>query len=61
MTGVQTCALPISWIVSTWGFVYLIIQDRLDEWYFVGYMGVWVANAILAKKLSPAAKEEDND
>lgn len=50
-----------TWIVSTWGFVYLIIQDRLDEWYFVGYMGVWVANAILAKKLSPATKEEDND
>jgi hypothetical protein len=47
-----------TWIVSTWGFVYLIIQNRLDEWYFVGYMGVWVANAILSKKLSPT-KEED--
>ena len=48
-----------TWIVSTWGFVYLIIQDRLDEWYFVGYMGVWVANAILAKKMS-TVKEDDN-
>ena len=46
-----------TWIVSTWGFVYLIIQDKLDEWYFVGYMGVWVANAILAKK---TPREDDN-
>lgn len=40
-----------TWMVSTWGFVYLIIQNHLDEWYFVGYMGVWVANALLGKKL----------
>lgn len=49
-----------TWIVSTWGFVYLIIQDKLDEWYFVGYMGVWVANAILAKR-QPAQHKEEED
>lgn len=51
-----------TWIVSTWGFVYLIIQGKLDEWYFVGYMGVWVANAILAKRQpsAPHKDEEDN-
>lgn len=38
-----------AWIVSTWGFVYMIIDDQFTEWYFVGYMGVWVTNAILDK------------
>lgn len=38
-----------AWIVSTWGFVYMIIDDQFTEWYFVGYMGIWVSNAILDK------------
>ena len=41
-----------AWIVSTWGFVYMIIDDQFTEWYFVGYMGVWTGNAILDKYLS---------
>lgn len=41
-----------AWIVSTWGFVYMIIDDQFTEWYFVGYMGVWVTNAILDKYFS---------
>lgn len=49
-----------AWIVSTWGFVYLIIQDRLDEWYFVGYISVWVANAILGKDKQPTQTKEDD-
>lgn len=48
-----------TWIVSTWGFVYLIIEGKLDEWYFVGYIGAWVANAILAAKHQPTAANED--
>jgi len=50
-----------TWIVSTWGFVYLIIDGKLDEWYFVGYIGAWVANAILAKRQSDTIKEENVD
>ena len=38
-----------AWIVSTWGFVYMVMDAKLTEWYFVGYMGVWVTNAILDK------------
>lgn len=38
-----------AWVVSTWGFVYLIVSDKLSEWYFIGYMGAWVANAIFDK------------
>jgi len=49
-----------TWVVSTWGFVYLIIEGKLDEWYFVGYIGAWVANAILAKRLSPQTGNDEN-
>jgi len=41
-----------AWIVSTWGFVYLIIEERFSEWYFMGYMTAWVGNAILDKYIS---------
>lgn len=40
-----------AWIVSTWGFVYMVMDAKLTEWYFVGYMGVWVTNALLDKYL----------
>lgn len=38
-----------AWIVSTWGFVYLILDDQFSEWYFTGYMAMWVGNAIADK------------
>jgi hypothetical protein len=36
-----------TWVVSTWGFIYLIADHKLTEWYFIGYMGAWVANALI--------------
>lgn len=41
-----------AWIVSTWGFIYMILDDQFTEWYFVGYMGVWTGNAIFDKYLN---------
>ena len=41
-----------AWIVSTWGFVYLILDDQFTEWYFTGYMAIWVSNAIIDKYLA---------
>lgn len=41
-----------AWIVSTWGFVYLMLDDKFTEWYFVGYMSIWVSNAIFDKYLN---------
>ena len=41
-----------AWIVSTWGFVYLILDDQFTEWYFTGYMAIWVGNAIAEKWLA---------
>lgn len=46
-----------AWIVSTWGFIYLITIDKLSEWYFIGYMGAWVANALIGKMI----KDPNND
>jgi hypothetical protein len=44
-----------AFVVSTWGFVYLIVDQRFSEWYFAGYMAAWTGNALLNKWLS--AKE----
>jgi len=41
-----------AWIVSTWGFVYLILDQRFSEWYFAGYMAAWVGNALIDKYLT---------
>ena len=48
-----------AWIVSTWGFVYLIVTGKLTEWYFVGYMTAWVANALIGKALKDPNGEEE--
>ena len=40
-----------AWVISTWGFVYILVNNpnTFPEWYFVGYMTVWVGNAIMGK------------
>lgn len=48
-----------AWIVSTWGFVYLISSNSLSEWYFIGYMGAWVANALIGKAIKDPNNEEN--
>lgn len=50
-----------TWLVSTWGFVYLIIEQQLTEWYFVGYMGAWVANALIGKSLAISENKKDSN
>jgi hypothetical protein len=41
-----------AWVVSTWGFFYLILNDKFSEWFFTGYMAAWVGNALLDKYLN---------
>lgn len=43
-----------AWVVSTWGFVYLLVSkpETFPEWYFTVYMGAWVANAIMDKYMN---------
>lgn len=45
--------------VSTWGFVYLIVDQRFSEWYFTGYMAMWAGNALLNKWLSTKEPPKD--
>lgn len=47
-----------TWLVSTWGFIYLLADDKLTEWYFIGYMGAWVANALIGKTLTDRETSE---
>lgn len=28
-------------LVSTWGFIVLVHNDKLTEWYFTSYMAIW--------------------
>ena len=43
-----------AWVLSSWGFIYIMIKhpDSLPEWYFIGYMGVWVTNAIMDRRVN---------
>ena len=41
-----------AFVVSTWGFIYLIVDQRFSEWYFAGYMAAWAGNALVNKWLS---------
>lgn len=41
-----------AFVVSTWGFVYLIIDQRFSEWYFAGYIAAWAGNALLGNYLA---------
>ena len=42
-----------AFIVATWGFVMLILADKMTEWYFTAYMTAFVVNAVGSKALEP--------
>lgn len=42
----------VTFVVSTWGFIYLIVDQRFSEWYFAGYMAAWAGNALVNKWLN---------
>lgn len=52
-----------AWVISTWGFVYLIVNNptNFPEWYFIGYMGAWVANAIFDKRFNSDHNRSSSD
>lgn len=50
-----------TWIISSWGFIYLIVTEHLTEWYYLGYMGAWVANALLDKALQKQNNNYQNN
>lgn len=38
-------------VLSSWGFVYLIIANRLTEWFFIGYMTAWALVNVASKAM----------
>lgn len=49
-----------AWVISTWGFIYILVNNpgNFPEWYFVGYMAVWVGNAIMDKYMNKKEEEK---
>lgn len=45
-------------VVSTWGFVYMVLADKLTEWYMAGWLGILLGWSI-AKKVSEAKNVQD--
>lgn len=52
-----------AWVISTWGFIYLIVNNptTFPEWYFMAYMGAWVANAIFDKRFNSDSNKTSGD
>lgn len=43
-------------IISSWGFVVLVLNGTLTETYFIGYMTVWSGNAALESYFSKSTR-----
>lgn len=50
-----------AFIVSTWGFIYLIVDQRFSEWYFAGYMATWTGSALFSKWLDTRNGANNNN
>lgn len=42
----------IALIISSWGFVYLVLHNQLTEMYFIGYLTVWTGSTLLSKGIA---------
>lgn len=49
-----------AFMVSTWCFVYLTANDKLTEWFFMGYMAAWVGNALFSAYLRESIPKKSN-
>ncbi len=50
-----------SWVVSTWGFVYLVVDHNLSIEYFSIYISVWAANALVGKAITARNKIHETE
>lgn len=46
-----------AFFLSSWGFVYLTMDDKLTEWYYLTYMGVWGGSALANKWIVNKSEE----
>ncbi len=47
-----------SWLLASWGFIVLINQNRLTEWYMGAYIGAFVLRAAHAAYLAATTKKD---
>lgn len=45
-------------LVSTWAFVIMVQRDKLTEFYFYGYMGIWSGINLIKNILNKPAEQE---
>lgn len=49
LSGSKTIRLG-TWIITSWGFLYLLTTNSLEEWYAISYMAIWTGNALLRNR-----------
>ena len=57
-TSMGRVALFVALVVSSWGFIVLVVTERLTEWFFVAYLGAFVLNGV-GSKLADKGKQDD--
>ena len=48
-----------AWVVSTWGFIYFVVDHNLSIEYFSIYISVWAANALVGKAINNRNKPQE--
>lgn len=51
----------VAFAISSWAFVFLIITEKMTEWFFFGYMAAWVSNAIFSKYIDKKMPDSSNN
>jgi hypothetical protein len=49
----------VAFVISSWGFIFLLVTSRFTDWYFMGYMAAWVSNALFSNYLRQRDKDLD--
>ena len=44
-----------AFMVSSWGFIHLVITANLSEWYYATYMIAWTGTSLLNKMIEQRA------
>lgn len=57
-TSFFAIAQGVALMVTSLGFIYLIIVDKMTEWYFLDFVGAWVVNSV-GGKFADKIKQQD--
>ena len=59
-TSMSRVALFVALVISSWGFIVLVVTEHLTEWFFVAYLGAFVLNGV-GSKLADKGKKDEPD